>query len=292
MTDHQPVALLVALFAVCAPTGCGGTSPAAIDTSTALTSGAPTPAAATPGAHSMSSQSSPSHSAVALQSAAHVGDDPQNNLKPRLLMRLRDGSVVTGGSVLRSGDKFDFSVRLARPSYLYVLQFYDHGPMRIYPPPGPMTIHPAGVTRVPGNRRTWFELDDNTGRETLYFLISDMPIASPGQYIEKQLGAVQRSPVRVVGRLKPAAPAPGIEPRKRRSSPRQGAGSRAKSLPAKGPAKSPGDVVERLPGGTSVDTRGVFISTEPTTDIASANGRPEILHITIQHRDTRPVARQ
>ncbi|MFH1709384.1 MAG: DUF4384 domain-containing protein [Planctomycetota bacterium] len=98
---------------------------------------------------------------------------------------------VNDGSVLASGDLFKVNFAADRDAYVYLFFYDSQGEASILFPVSEIFYASkvkAGTTiTLPAVEDEWFWLDENTGRETLYFIASVEPLAD----IEKLLGRMK-----------------------------------------------------------------------------------------------------
>lgn len=97
------------------------------------------------------------------------------------------------GSVMSSGDVFKINFLANRDAYVYVL-YYDSmgGAYMLFP--SSETYYASRIKAnstivLPGGEDEWYELDENTGKETFYFIASIEPLAD----IEKLLAEMEKT---------------------------------------------------------------------------------------------------
>ena len=81
--------------------------------------------------------------------------------------------------MLRSGDRFRIKFELQEGAYAYLLAFNSQGHVANLLTQDAVSTHfkaDPGVTYLVPRDDEWFELDDNTGIERIYLLISPSPI--------------------------------------------------------------------------------------------------------------------
>lgn len=230
--------------------------------------------------------------------ARHAGTAAQVS---RLLLRMRDGRDLGHGSTVYSGDRFEILVRLERPAYVYLLQFYDGSSEILYPAPGQTRAHRPGLVRIPGRSDEWVSVDDNPGEETLYIVISGQPMAQVDAYVAETLGTVRRSPLREAGADiasdadvdSDAAPDSDIASdadadadADANADADAGSDSEPAFVAPPGGSDRPGNRRTDYPGDTSVLTRAVEIKSDYDIDMESAEESISILHITLHHART------
>jgi hypothetical protein len=107
--------------------------------------------------------------------------------------------VVKEGSVLRSGDQFQVQVETNKPCHLFVLFFDSHGQTsQLFPDPKmekPGFIKAGQKIAVP-DKDLWFRLDEHTGTETVYALVSEEPLSDIAGLLRKMEKAAADDHVR------------------------------------------------------------------------------------------------
>lgn len=103
------------------------------------------------------------------------------------------GGLVPEGSTLHDGDRIALSLRVTRPAYLYVMQFFPDGTAGVLFPQraGEETPIEAGVQRIPATG--WFELDKVTGNEHVYIVASTEPLARADASVKETVDTVRLS---------------------------------------------------------------------------------------------------
>ena len=90
--------------------------------------------------------------------------------------------TVQGHPVLHSGDRYKIHCTINQAAYLYIYQMDTAGTLHQLPNPAPTTAPPLfspNITyQLPSDSDRWFSLDQNQGKETLYFF------AAPHRNIE------------------------------------------------------------------------------------------------------------
>jgi hypothetical protein len=94
---------------------------------------------------------------------------------------------IQDGGVLHSGDMFRIRFELDEEAYVCVLSLDTLGDITKMFPPKDAEFHiklKPHETYVIPKEKEWFRLDDNTGQETLYLLVSPMVIENIDQKID------------------------------------------------------------------------------------------------------------
>ena len=98
----------------------------------------------------------------------------------------RQQRAVEPGDTLTAKDLFAYFIRLDRPAYVYVLEFFD-GDSHLLSPVGKPPRFAAGrELRIPMEGVAWFELNDCPGEEHFYVIVSAQPLEPSA----KGLGAI------------------------------------------------------------------------------------------------------
>jgi len=108
------------------------------------------------------------------------------------------------GAVLRSNDRFRIKFELSEPAYAYLLSLNSQGHLAaIFPesPASPVVKAEAGLPYLVPMDGKWFELDDNTGSERIYLLLSPTPIEG----IEGKIKTLQKSGIDQIATIFPEA---------------------------------------------------------------------------------------
>jgi len=104
------------------------------------------------------------------------------------------------GAVLRSGDRFRIKFELQDGAYAYLLAFNSQGHVANLLTQDAVSSHfkaDPGVTYLVPRDDEWFELDDNTGIERIYLLISPSPIEG----IDKKIEALTNSGIHEIASI-------------------------------------------------------------------------------------------
>lgn len=80
-------------------------------------------------------------------------------------------------AVLKSGEGYSLKVALSRPAFVYLLQFKPNGSGEILYPAGGDPRGAQEVHRIPGEEDVTLRLDEVTGPEVLFLVVSEQPIA-------------------------------------------------------------------------------------------------------------------
>ncbi|KAB2965760.1 MAG: DUF4384 domain-containing protein [Thermoanaerobaculia bacterium] len=116
----------------------------------------------------------------------------------RLTLRVeveRNGKLegVAEGDQLRSGERLQVQVSADRDLYLYLVQFFADGSTAVLHPEERDHLLPGGYTlRLPA-AGSWFQLDDATGSENLYFVASERPIDEVDSVVATRLRQIRTS---------------------------------------------------------------------------------------------------
>jgi hypothetical protein len=113
--------------------------------------------------------------------------------------------LVNEGSILRSRDNFQVHIEVNRPTYVYILIYDSQGKAgQLFPDPKidhPEFIEPGRKILIP-QRDLWFWLDDETGTETIYVLVSEKPMTDIRGLLAKMEAADETGKRRVSQEIK------------------------------------------------------------------------------------------
>lgn len=108
--------------------------------------------------------------------------------------RNQHGDDLRPGDVVHTGDRIAFFVTAPRPVYIYLLQFFPHGPPALLFPKGDAILLGAGQElRVPPGPTSWFQLDDSEGEENIYLIAARRPLVQADRAVAELVGQVRLS---------------------------------------------------------------------------------------------------
>jgi len=247
------------------------------------------------------SQGLPADSASPSLRPSGQARDTAADTTPRVLLRTIEGAEITNGGVMHSGDLFEMLVRLERPAYVYLVQFYDESSAVLYPPSGQHLVHDAGQVRIPEGSGAWARVDGNPGVETLYVVLSKAPLSDAGEAVAATLDSVHRSPLpRVTGPddgdsdsdddtatlAVPDRAVQAVTPdtaEGRKTDEEKAEGARESTRHRDGDRSGAGTQRDDYPGETAVLTRAVEIVTLHDGDTQAHSGLVSILHVRFHH---------
>ncbi len=155
---------------------------------------------------------------------------------------LRDGDIVV------SGDRIRLSIQTSERAHLYLVYCNQDRELEVFPGQGSIRTRAGEVTPAPG-RGAELVLDDNTGPEALYAILSRVQISSPGQRLVKAIVAGSGGVAADCGQ------------RRRITPPRRSAGRRAS--PGGPPRRASGEPAPGAPLVTIERGAGVAWSDAP-----------------------------
>jgi Domain of unknown function (DUF4384) len=123
----------------------------------------------------------------------------------------REAPLEPGGR-MRSRDFFTYFVRMDKPAYLYVVQFFANGEFKVLFPLDDDLIIPAHLeVRIPIARDEWFRLDESKGTEHVYIITTPLPLSQTEPELSRIVKDPRTSPPSGV-LPPPATPRPPVVP--------------------------------------------------------------------------------
>jgi len=94
--------------------------------------------------------------------------------------------------VMRSGDAFELEVELDKPAHVYLMQFLPDGKATLHHPVDEAkALLPAGRHRVPTERDEVFRLDQTSGGEVIFVIVSKNPLTSEERQLVDEVRALR-----------------------------------------------------------------------------------------------------
>jgi hypothetical protein len=132
---------------------------------------------------------------IAASAAAAVADAAERAQFTLRVEAEREGRRfgVGAGDRLRSGDRLQLFVDADRDVYVHVLQFFARGAPVVHFPVEESGFLPSGVTlRVP-QQGYWLQLDEATGEEHVYVVVSTRPLGEVDAVVAAAVERVRTS---------------------------------------------------------------------------------------------------
>lgn len=96
--------------------------------------------------------------------------------------------------VMKSGDGFELKVVLSRPAFAYLLQFKANGVAEVLYPSGGDPREAKAQHNIPGEAGVVLQLDDVTGPEVLFLVVSEQPINEAAPEVASLLKEIETMP--------------------------------------------------------------------------------------------------
>lgn len=97
-------------------------------------------------------------------------------------------------AVIKSGEAFALDVELSRPAYAYLLQFRASGGADLLYPAGGDPTAPQAHHKIPSEPDVVLQLDEVTGPEILYLVVSEHPLSEADAELASLLRVVKELP--------------------------------------------------------------------------------------------------
>jgi hypothetical protein len=131
---------------------------------------------------------------LAAAGPARAADSPSPTLEARVHQLMSDHSLrpLASGDSLRSGEWVGFTVRVDQPAYVYVVQKFADGSATIHYPKNDedVLLQPGLELPIPGNGN-FFELDDDTGEERIFFIATVRPLGDTDSRLKSTLELIR-----------------------------------------------------------------------------------------------------
>lgn len=101
---------------------------------------------------------------------------------------------VTPDDVLHDGDSVELYVQVNAAAYVYVVQMAPEGRSAVLFPASEsedIEFTPDTMTRIPRDPNHWYQLDSDTGTETIYVVASRRPISASDAELAHEIRAIR-----------------------------------------------------------------------------------------------------